>query len=91
MKDESYIEETCMCALDPGCPLHREFGTQWISVDDCLPGQKQPVIVAYYKVARTAYLQGGIWRDYWDDDRLSGITHWHPLPKPPDPKAENGS
>lgn len=61
---------------------------EWIRVDDRLPENGEDVLV-YQKGGvhggrdmDIEYLQGD---GYWSDQGLfSGITHWMPLPKPPE-------
>jgi len=69
---------------------------EWISVDNDYPKRGQPVltygshcdpIVAY----RVAGVDGGRWIQYDGDVDwigLSGITHWMPLPEPPEASDE---
>ena len=66
--------------------------TSWISVEDRLPEDEQEVL--YYRCAYFAYgfyKASGSWIDLTMRDRdgepheyYSGVTHWLPLPAPPE-------
>jgi len=74
----------------------------WISVEDKLPEEKQPVLVAnYFKSARKPYYEYymGFYRDgEWcactcvdengEDYILTDVTHWMPIPELPKGGAE---
>lgn len=58
----------------------------WISVDDELPNNYEPVIAAFGRhFARVCFHCGDTW--YLDNppvaEPMYGITHWMPLPQPP--------
>ena len=58
----------------------------WISVEDELPNNYEPVIAAFDRhFARVCFHCGDTW--YLDNppvaEPMSGITHWMPLPQPP--------
>ena len=59
---------------------------RWISVEDELPNNYEPVIAAFDRhFARVCFHCGDTW--YLDNplvaEPMSGITHWCPLPQPP--------
>lgn len=63
---------------------------EWISVKDKLPEPGKKVLgyrpSMYYKFVQTVYYAGRAWENGYD---LSGnfvITHWMPLPEPPEVK-----
>jgi hypothetical protein len=66
--------------------LREELATrQWASVVDRMPPNKAPVIMATF--------WGGVFDGLWDADagewymgttRMPSITHWMPLPEPPE-------
>lgn len=71
--------------------------SEWISVKDRLPEADTPVLVTYLGymdgIARTdgiGIIRWGVW--YWyesedddnDDEIIVRITHWQPLPEPPE-------
>ena len=57
--------------------------SEWISVEDGLPGRVY-VLVWESGCPNVGYLSGsGKW--YVDRDEVTrGVTHWMPLPQPPD-------
>ena len=76
---------------------------RWISVDERLPEQYNPVLVAYVGYNTNAILADMVaYRDsdgdwcWYDGDHPSGefckvkITHWMPLPEPPKEVGEDG-
>lgn len=60
---------------------------EWISLKDREPDTSEDVIVFLQKKGNTitiAYRTGEYWRLSWDATIIvSTITHWHPLPDPP--------
>ena len=59
--------------------------SKWISVEDRLPPNQQEVLV--YTVSQKGI--GNIDKGYWSIDRFihrgrAKVTHWMPLPEPPD-------
>ncbi len=77
------------------------FNPHWISVEERLPEQYNPVLVAYVGYNTNAILADMVaYRDsdsdwcWYDGDHPSGelckvkITHWMPLPEPPKEDAE---
>jgi hypothetical protein len=71
--------------------LREELATrQWASVVDRMPPNKAPVIMATF--------WGGVFDGLWDADagewymgttRMPSITHWMPLPEPPEEAARD--
>ncbi len=60
--------------------------SEWISVEDRLPGAYTSVLLAFKDLV---FITVGFWNGhYWDPDRedLSNVpvTHWMPLPDPPE-------
>jgi hypothetical protein len=58
---------------------------QWVSVEDAMPPNKEPVFLATF--------WGGVFEGLWDaaagewymgTTRMPSITHWMPLPEPPE-------
>jgi hypothetical protein len=60
---------------------------QWVSCEDRLPGQCVIVVTmgGYEHIPRIAQLEDHKWigSDY---SKLCGVTHWMPLPTPPEDK-----
>ena len=62
--------------------------TDWISVEDRLPGKGENTLVWTSYLGGEAYVGmgyccRGIWRD-WADDSIFKPTHWQQLPDPPE-------
>jgi hypothetical protein len=59
--------------------------TKWISVKDRLPELPNWVLVCnvHREVYPGTYENGKWWNDVQDSD-FHGITHWQPLPEPPE-------
>lgn len=72
--------------------------SEWISVDDKYPEMGRVVLVwgcdenpiTAYRVSSVA-LPGFLWNDYQDLNcvNITGITHWMPLPEPPNVRASD--
>jgi hypothetical protein len=61
-------------------------GTNWISVEDRLPEEKQVVLTYGYDGNDVLQFLDGEFYHYEDGyERHLNITHWMPLPKPPTP------
>lgn len=60
--------------------------TDWISVKDRLPEKWCPVLVSNGLLVNEGYLDDqGKWKRFDEDFYIfSEITHWMPLPKPPE-------
>ena len=59
---------------------------KWIPVSERLPEELKNVL-AYTDVgsfAETAHWTGHRWEKTWDFEVLYGVTHWMPLPEPPE-------
>ena len=66
---------------------------EWISVEDRLPeispayATSECVLVRAQCLCHVADLgDDGKWRDIHSSDELIDVTHWQPLPSPPDDK-----
>ena len=67
---------------------------KWISVEDRLPDHKEPVVYMRRKSGRKGWFVGiAYWTvsKKWNPEMEStqapdGITHWTPLPEPPEDK-----
>lgn len=68
---------------------------EWISVEDELPDDAYPVLV-YIKLWEgqydilMGYFDGG-WYSMNDNMIFSGVTHWMPLPDPPEVDDDHSS
>lgn len=58
---------------------------KWISVDEQLPERNKSVLAWGEGDVHLAYLRPGA-RLFWDCDTytLTSVTHWMPLPEPPE-------
>lgn len=67
------------------------FMSKWISVKDRLPENYEEVLVRGYEflpeytfeIDGTYIIAEDLWHDF-NGCYLSNVTHWQPLPKPPD-------
>lgn len=59
--------------------------TSWISVKDKLPHLSTDVLMWQKGVIipRIGFYVDGSWWDFWSDRRVQNVTHWMPLPEPP--------
>lgn len=93
MTQKQLIDQFCefrgKCTTDDVVALNFAYemlAPRWISVDDELPNNYEPVIAAFDRhFARVCFHCGDTW--YLDSppvaEPMSGITHWCPLPQPP--------
>lgn len=64
-------------------------GDKWISVEDRLPSDveaSQDLLVVNDGLRMTAEFMKGQWWFDWTNEFLTKVTHWMPLPAPPNPK-----
>lgn len=64
---------------------------EWISVKDRLPEEGVPVLVCRLIMTSVKYQQEAVYiEEDWQDGiyfyGISNVTHWMPLPEPPDRK-----
>lgn len=65
--------------------------SKWVSVKDRLP-EKRGLYLCYYKyepdspnvICENTYLGSGLWQS-----EMSKITHWMPIPEPPEEEDDN--
>jgi len=97
------IGECCECGAQQEMTcIHCDKQSGWISVEDRLPEAKQ-VVLFYWKCADgSGHCYGEycdddeVWKDFLDTDRdgyanvvyTSEISHWMPLPSPPEAGEE---
>jgi len=58
---------------------------KWIKCEDEMPGDPQEVITwgGHEIPMQLGYSGGKFWEDDWNDE-IVGITHWMPIPEPPE-------
>lgn len=57
--------------------------SEWISVEDRLPGQFVDVLLVCRSGHRIGYYDGKRWRDSGSDSEIYLCTHWMLLPEKP--------
>jgi len=62
---------------------------EWISVEDSSPNMGEVVLIFgadEYPIPayRTNHPVKPRWNDYASDEWVTGVTHWMPLPEPPE-------
>ena len=83
--DEYYFFEAGVKAMQSAA-----LGSGWVSVEDRLPPYGRSVWVSY------RFGQGEAWRlsslgwvlRHMPEEKLPGVTHWMPLPTPPEDKSD---
>ena len=78
-----------MCKLETELAALRE-ANRWIPVGERLPDEYEDVLVVYAESVREAYMvldsdAGPQW--HGNDWVLLNVTHWRPMPAPPEPEA----
>ena len=93
MTQKQLIDQFCefrgKCTTDDVVALNFAYSTltpQWISVEDKLPMELEPVLAAFGNhYARVCFYNGGKW--YIDagvmSDEAFGVSHWIQIPPPP--------
>lgn len=63
---------------------------EWVRVDERLPPPKQNVLAYSLEsgIAEADY-GDGVWMQYRWSAVMQGVTHWMPLPVPPEKEGEN--
>lgn len=61
---------------------------EWISVKERLPEVWEHVlaVVGLRGIVEAAVYDGVKWKVAWNHDELTDVTHWMPLPEPPEVK-----
>ena len=79
-------------AFEWGYAQGKKDATKWISVNERLPKEWWPVLglIQFHDEKEPPvqqvlwYLGNGHWRETWRGDMIeSDVTHWMPLPEPP--------
>ena len=75
--------------------LHtQEADDMWISVKERLPAWLEQVLIyaKYFDILEIAYRdEDGKWRYVYDDTEVPVVTHWMPLPMPPEAEKEEAN
>ena len=72
-------------ALDALRAYGDERAGQWVSVEERLPGSASWVLVCADGALNCLWFFNGSWREPTPDNIVvSDITHWQPLPEPPE-------
>ena len=59
--------------------------SKWISVGDKMPRNGQTVLFLSHGDIHVGYVFGpGIWMDAFAEESIVVVTHWMPLPAPPE-------
>ena len=68
---------------------HADAQPKWISVDERLPEPWRNVLIGVAEPEKV--LAPGYWNDrdkqwlyFWNDKEVPSVTHWMPLPEPPE-------
>jgi hypothetical protein len=85
-----YGEEGSIVALPLVAEVRRlRAGRQWTGVDERLPQEFEYVLICAHDDVTMGRYEGGDWQDYVNTgydcvpDSLYGVTHWMPIPEPP--------
>lgn len=69
-------------------PLMALHEGKWIRCEDMLPSDNNDVLVVVMdngdSEIRIGFCNSDRWYSYTDDDKLANVTHWMPLPEPPE-------
>jgi hypothetical protein len=57
---------------------------KWISVKDRLPDDNRSVLVFGSSIRSISFYQYGLFYSYLELPESHNVTHWMPLPEPPD-------
>jgi len=60
--------------------------SEWISVKDKLPKPSTEVLIFIYDILALGYMEsdGEWWNDADEKEHSESVTHWMPLPEPPE-------
>lgn len=81
----------CMREVQSGFELDHDSFQIWIPVSVRLP-EKNEIVLVYngdYVESGVFYGERGFWTtDCYEEDHICGVTHWMPLPEPPEVKND---